>query len=73
MRTEWIPTEKVPVYKQEGSDVFRDLVEAHALNANRLSTLSKVKLIEVLKLLVQRYDLWIDLESQKIVNVQQKQ
>jgi superfamily II DNA or RNA helicase len=72
VRTEWIPTEKVPVYKQEGSDVFRDLVECRALNANKLSTLPKDKLIEVLKLLVQQYDLWIDLESQKIIDVPQK-
>ena len=67
--TEWIPVEKVPAYKQEGSDVFASLVNDHSLNANALASMSLANLISVLNLLVESYETWIKNESNKVGTV----
>ena len=65
IQTEWIPVEKVPEYKQEGSKVFSTLLNDHSLNANWLSSLSLPNLIKILTSLADNYDSWIENESHK--------
>ena len=69
VRTEWLPVEKVPAYKQEGNAVFASLVDEKALNANRLASISLHELIVVLTTLVSKYDKWIEIEKEKIGGV----
>ena len=69
VRTEWLPVEKVPAYKQEGSAVFASLVDERALNANKLASASLPELISVLTNLASRYDEWIAIEEKNIKDV----
>jgi hypothetical protein len=72
VRTEWLPVEKVPAYKQEGSAVFASLVNERALNANKLALASLPELISVLTNLASRYDEWIASEREIIKSVVSK-
>ena len=67
--TEWIPVEKVPTYKQEGSDVFLTLINKHSLSASSLASMPLHELTKVLNLLVGSYETWIGDESKKISSV----
>jgi len=72
VQTEWIPVEKVPAYKQEGSEFFREIVSSHGLNANKLSEIEAPKLFEILNSLVSSYDKWIEDQSKNIKDVDPK-
>ena len=69
VKTEWLPVEKVPAYKQEGNFVFASLVESKALNANSLSAISLEELTKILMKLVEKYDEWIISERKKISKI----
>jgi len=72
VQTEWIPVEKVPAYKQEGSEFFREIVSSHGLNAYKLSEIESPKLFEILNSLVSSYDKWIEDQSKTIKDVDPK-
>lgn len=59
--TEWIPEASVIAYREDGADVFRDLVSSGAFDAQQLATLPDDIVLERLLQLPAAYHEWIKL------------
>jgi hypothetical protein len=61
VRTEWIPEASVIAYREDGADVFKDLVSKGAFNAQQLATLPDDQVLGRLLQLPSAYRKWIKL------------
>lgn len=63
VRTEWIPSTFVVAFKEDGHDVFADLVRQGAFDARQLATLTDELVLERLSALPEAYSRWIALQA----------
>jgi hypothetical protein len=66
INTTWIPNAKVPAYKEDGDEVFREIVESGYLDAQKIAELSDKDLILGLNKLANSYSDWISQQSSSI-------
>ncbi|CAJ0797887.1 hypothetical protein LMG18090_03629 [Ralstonia mannitolilytica] len=66
VRTEWIPEASVIAFREDGADVFRDLVRDGAFDALQLATLSNEMLLQRLLQLPAAYSDWIELRKRDV-------
>ncbi len=59
IKTDWIPETSVVAFREDGSDVFKPLVENAAFDAAQLSKMSNESLLERLMQLPVAYEEWI--------------
>jgi helicase-like protein len=59
VRTEWMPRASVIAFREDGADVFRELVSSGAFDAQQLATLPDDEVLERLRRLPEAYGEWV--------------
>jgi len=65
VRTEWLPSASVIAFREDGHDVFADLVRQGAFDAGQLATLPDETVLERLSQLPVAYARWIALQAKR--------
>lgn len=66
LRTEWIPRASVHALREDGDDVFADLVKDGCLDAQALASATEQELYDRLRRLPEAYGRWIEKTKQRI-------
>ncbi len=71
VRSEWIPRASVIAYREDGDDVFNDLVSTGAFDAHELARLPDKELLATLARLPHAYEEWIGKQTNRIGGLQE--
>ncbi|MDD2091224.1 DNA/RNA helicase [Pseudomonas aeruginosa] len=66
VQTEWIPEVSVIAFREDGADVFKDLVSSGAFDAQQLATLSDKEVLQRLQQLPVAYGQWLKLRMDEL-------
>lgn len=66
VQTEWIPEVSVIAFREDGADVFKDLVSSGAFDAQQLATLSDNEVLQRLQQLPVAYGQWLKLRMDEL-------
>lgn len=66
IRSEWIPATTVVAFREDGHEIFEDLVRQGAFDAQQLSRLPDAEVLQRLRALPQAYDKWIKYQRGRI-------
>ena len=69
IRTEWIPEVSVVAFREDGAEVFKELVSSGAFDAHDLATLPDDEVLRRLQCLPESYGKWISLRSADIAGL----
>jgi hypothetical protein len=72
VRTEWVPQSRVLNFRQDGHEVFKDLVENKLLTSKLLATVNEDELYSILRKLSAAYGKWIRIQESELDELEDK-
>lgn len=72
VRTEWLPQSRVLNFRQDGHEVFKDLVENKLLTSKLLATVNEDELYSILRKLSAAYGNWIRIQESELDELEEK-
>jgi hypothetical protein len=72
VRTEWLPQSRVLNFRQDGHEVFKNLVDSKLLTSKLLATVNEDELYSILRKLSAAYGKWIRIQESELDELEEK-